>query len=147
GSNVHYYQADLSSADVVRDVCERVRREVGHPTVLVNNAGIARGFTVLEGAYHDVELTIKTNLTAPFLMAKEFLPHMVAHNHGHIVSICSMSSVVAPPGIVDYAATKNGILSLHEGLQVELARRHAAPRVRLTNGIFNFIRTPLFKGD
>jgi all-trans-retinol dehydrogenase (NAD+) len=114
GSKVHYYQADLSSPGVVRDVCERIRTEVGHPTVLVNNAGIARGFTVMEGTYADVELTIKTNLLAPFLLVKEFLPDMVKHNHGHIVSVCSMSSVVAPPGLVDYSATKSGILSLHE---------------------------------
>jgi all-trans-retinol dehydrogenase (NAD+) len=113
-SKVHYYQADLSNSAVVKDVCERVRTEVGNPTVLVNNAGIARGYTVLDGSYADVELTLKTNLVAPFLLIKEFLPDMVKHNHGHIVSICSMSSVVAPPGIVDYAASKNGILSLHE---------------------------------
>jgi len=114
GSKVHYYQADLSDSNVVRNVCEKVRVEVGHPTVLINNAGIVRGFTVMEGSYADVELTIKTNLLAPFILVKEFLPDMVKHNHGHIVSVCFMSSVVAPPGIVDYAATKNGILSLHE---------------------------------
>jgi len=34
-----------------------------------------------------------------------------------------------------------------QGLQVELARRHKAPKVCLTNGIFSFIKTPLFKGD
>ncbi|KAK0649536.1 hypothetical protein B0T16DRAFT_456944 [Cercophora newfieldiana] len=147
GSKVHYYQADLSNSDVVRDVCAKIKSEVGHPTVLVNNAGIARGFTVMEGSYADVELTIKTNLLAPFLLVKEFLPDMVEHNHGHIVSVCSMSSVVAPPALVDYSATKNGILSLHEGLQVELLHRHKAPKVRLTNGIFNFIKTPLFKGS
>lgn len=147
GSKIHYYQADLSSPDVVRDVSERIRKEVGHPTVLINNAGIARGFTILEGSYADVELTIKTNLLAPFLLVKEFLPEMVNRNHGHIVSICSMSSVAAPPGIVDYAATKNGILSLHEGLQVELLNRYKAPKVRLTNVIPNFIKTPLFKGE
>lgn len=82
-AKIHYYQADLSNPDAVRSVCEKVRAEVGHPTVLVNNAGIARGYTVMEGAYHDVELTIKTNLTAPFLLVKEFLPDMVKHNHGH----------------------------------------------------------------
>lgn len=114
GSNVHYYQADLSNSKTVKDICERIRTEVGYPTVLVNNAGIARGTTVLEGSYADTELTIKTNLTAPFLLVQEFLPEMVKNNHGHLVSICSMSSVVAPPNLVVYGATKNGILSLHE---------------------------------
>lgn len=143
GKNLHYYQADLSKPEVIRDVCARVRSEVGHPTVLVNNAGLARGYTVMEGSYADIEVTMKTNLTAPFLLCKEFLPDMVKNNHGHIVSICSMSAVTVPPEIVDYAATKAGIQALHEGLGMELKYRHDAPRVRLTNCVFNFIKTPL----
>ncbi|KAK4166922.1 Baeyer-Villiger monooxygenase [Cladorrhinum sp. PSN259] len=145
--NVYYYQADLSKPDVIKDVCAKIRKEVGHPTVLVNNAGIARGFSVLEGSFADVEVTLKTNLTAPFLLIKEFLPEMVKNDHGHIVNVCSMSAVVAPPGIVDYAASKAGVQALHEGLALELRHWHNAPRVRLTNGMFNFIRTPLLQGQ
>ncbi|KAK3997875.1 hypothetical protein QBC44DRAFT_354361 [Cladorrhinum sp. PSN332] len=147
GKNLHFYQADLSKPEVIRDVCARIRKEVGHPTVLVNNAGIARGFSVLEGSFADTEVTLKTNLTAPFLLIKEFLPEMIANDHGHIVNVCSTSAVVAPPGIVDYAASKAGVQALHEGLALELKHWHNAPRVRLTNGMFNFVRTPLLQGQ
>ncbi|KAH6623282.1 hypothetical protein F5144DRAFT_539323 [Chaetomium tenue] len=147
GRNLHYYRADLSKPDVIRAVCERVRAEVGHPTVLVNNAGLVRGFTVLEGSYADVEITMKTNLTAPFLLIKEFLPEMVKNNHGHIVNVCSTSALMPSPDIVDYSASKAGIQALHEGLANELRSRYNAPRVRLTNGVFNFIRTPLLSGN
>jgi short-subunit dehydrogenase len=147
GANLHYYQADLSKSDMIRDVCARVRAEVGHPTVLFNNAGLVRGFDILGGEYADIEVTHKTNLTAPFLLVKEFLPDMVRNNHGHIVNVCSSSAIVPPPGIVDYAATKAGIQALYEGLGMELRYRYNAPRVRLTNGVFNFIRTPLVSGN
>jgi NAD(P)-dependent dehydrogenase (short-subunit alcohol dehydrogenase family) len=145
-SRVRYYQADLSRPEAVRAVCARVRDEVGHPTVLVSNAGLLRGRTVLEGSYADVEVTLKTNLIAPFLLLKEFLPEMVRRDHGHIVSVCSTSALMPPPNIVDYAASKAGIQALYEGLGMELRYRHGAPRVRLTNCVFNFIRTPLVKG-
>ncbi|KAK4121992.1 NAD(P)-binding protein [Parathielavia appendiculata] len=145
-SEVHCFQADLSKADAIRAVCARVRDEVGHPTVLVNNAGLVRGRTVMEGSYADVEVTFKTNLIAPFLLIKEFLPEMVRNDHGHIVSVCSTSAIMPPPDIVDYAASKAGIQALYEGLGMELLYRHNAPRVRLTNGVFNFIRTPLVVG-
>lgn len=147
GANLHYFQADLSKPDEVRAVCARVRDEVGHPTVLVNNAGLSRGFGVLDGTYADVEVTLKTNLTAPFLLVKEFVPEMARNNHGHVVSVCSMSAIVPPPGIVDYAASKAGVQALHEGLSMELKHRYNAPRVRLTNGVFNFINTPLIRGS
>lgn len=112
--NVHYYQADLTKSDVIKSLAARVKNEVGHPTVLINNAGIARGFTIMEGSYGDVESTLRTNLTAPFLLTKEFLPEMVRTNHGHIVNICSMSAFLPPPFIGDYAASKAGVQMLHE---------------------------------
>jgi NAD(P)-dependent dehydrogenase (short-subunit alcohol dehydrogenase family) len=145
-AKVHYFQADLSNPSAIRAVCARVKQEVGHPTVLVNNAGLVRGKTVMEGSYADVEVTLKTNLIAPFLLVKEFLPEMVRNNHGHVVSVCSTSALMPPPEIVDYAASKAGIQALYEGLGMELVHRHNAPRVRLTNGVFNFIRTPLVVG-
>ncbi|KAL2127408.1 hypothetical protein VTI74DRAFT_10800 [Chaetomium olivicolor] len=137
GTSVSYYQCDLSDLSAVRALCSQIRSEVGHPTVLVNNAGLCRGFTVMEGTYHDVELTVRTNLVAPFLLIKEVLPHMVETNHGHIMNVSSMSSLVPPARVADYAATKAGINALHEALQLELKHVHNAPNVRQSLGIFS----------
>jgi all-trans-retinol dehydrogenase (NAD+) len=63
----------------------------------------------LEEGYEDVEVTIRTNLVASMLPAKELLPEMVKQNHGHVVSLCSMSAMVSPPRIVDYAVSKSGL--------------------------------------
>ncbi|KAG7289922.1 hypothetical protein NEMBOFW57_006299 [Staphylotrichum longicolle] len=147
GTRISYYQCDLSDSSAIKALCSGIRSEVGHPTVLVNNAGLCRGFTVMEGTYHDVELTVQTNLIAPFLLVKEVLPNMVKTNHGHILNVSSMSSIIPPARVADYAATKAGISALHEALQLELAHIHNAPNVRLSLGIFSFIKTPLFKGE
>ncbi|EEU35850.1 uncharacterized protein NECHADRAFT_16878, partial [Fusarium vanettenii 77-13-4] len=138
-----YYQCDLSDSSRIRVICEQIRNEVGHPTVLVNNAGICRGTTVCDGSYADVEVTIRTNLIAPFLLVKEFCPEMVIRNHGHIVNISSMSAFLPPAKVADYAATKAGLIALHEALQLELKK---ATRVRLSLVVLSFTRTPLFKG-
>lgn len=114
GANVHYYQGDLSNSNTIKTISARIRKEVGNPTVLINNAGLVRGATVMDGSYADVEVTIRTNLIAPFLLIKEFLPYMVKQNHGHIINTGSMSSVLPPATIADYAATKSGLNALHE---------------------------------
>lgn len=114
GTSTKYYQCDLSDSSQIRATCEKIRTEVGHPTVLVNNAGISRGATVCEGSYADVEVTIRTNLTAPFLLVKEFGPDMTRRNHGHIVNVSSMSAFLPPAQVADYAATKAGLIALHE---------------------------------
>lgn len=113
-SSVHFYKCDLSDSTEIERLCDKIRREVGDPTVLVNNAGLVRGLTVCDGTYADVETTVKTNLIAPFLLVKEFLPKMAARNHGHVVNISSVSALIPPAGIADYAATKAGLIALHE---------------------------------
>ncbi|MBE3045545.1 SDR family NAD(P)-dependent oxidoreductase [Candidatus Bathyarchaeota archaeon] len=120
-SRVSYYQCDLSDSSQLRAACAAVRGEVGHPTVLVNNAGVCRGFGICEGSHADIEFTIRTNLVAPFLLVQEFLPEMARRNHGHIVNMGSMSSLMAPSRMADYSATKAGLTALHE------VRFHPAP--------------------
>jgi hypothetical protein len=114
GSRVHYYQCDLSKSSEIKTICARVRDELGDPTVIFNNAGLTGGYTVMEGSYADVEITFRTNVIAPFLIVKEFLPAMVRKNHGHIIATSSMSSIITPAGLADYAATKTGLNALHE---------------------------------
>ncbi|CAH0004281.1 unnamed protein product [Clonostachys byssicola] len=147
GSRVHYYQCDLSNPDQLRDVSALVKSQVGHPTVLINNAGVMRGHTLLEGTYEDTSLTIRTNLVAPFLLLQEFLPDMVANNHGHVVSVGSISSAVALPRLADYAATKAGLATLSEALRYELGICYGAPRVRVSIAQPCFVRTAMVQGE
>ncbi|GAD98389.1 short chain dehydrogenase/reductase family protein [Paecilomyces variotii No. 5] len=144
---VTYYRCDLSDPTDIRKVCERIRKEVGHPTVLVNNAGLSRGETIAEGSYHDNKITLDTNLAAPFLLTKEFLPYMIQCNHGHIFNISSMSAYLPPAGLADYGASKAGLVAMHEALGLELKFRHNAPGVRTSLAVLSFTKTPLFKGE
>src|SRR5271156_934497 len=114
GPNVHYYQCDLSDSKAIARTCAMIRTEHGHPTILINNAGLSRCRLVADGSYYDKDLTIRVNLLAPFFLIQECLPYMIEHNHGHIFSISSMSAFAPPPGIADYAASKAGLIALHE---------------------------------
>ena len=37
--NCHYFHCDLGSSKAIEETAEKVKQHVGHPTVLVNNAG------------------------------------------------------------------------------------------------------------
>lgn len=54
----------------------------GNPTVLINNAGVARGNTILASTEQDIKLTFQVNTLAHCFMTQEFLPSMVTHYHG-----------------------------------------------------------------
>ncbi|BCS21148.1 uncharacterized protein APUU_21580S [Aspergillus puulaauensis] len=141
-----YHKCDLSDEKEIAAVCEKIRAEIGDPTVLVNNAGLSRGRTVVESTYNDNSITLKTNLLAPFLLSKEFLPAMIQRNHGHIFNVASMSAYIPPPGLADYAASKAGLIAFHECLMQEF-RAQNAPKVRASLAVLSFTKTPLFKGE
>ncbi|KAL4737403.1 hypothetical protein BDV11DRAFT_171950 [Aspergillus similis] len=143
---IFYYKCDLSSEKEIAAVCEKIRSEIGNPTVLFNNAGLSRGRTVVEGTYADNSITLKTNLLAPFLLSREFLPAMMQQNHGHIFNVASVSAYIPPPGLADYAASKAGLIAFHECLAQEL-RVQNAPKVRTSLAVLSFTKTPLFKGE
>jgi all-trans-retinol dehydrogenase (NAD+) len=46
--DVHFYKCDVTDTPAVEDLCKEIRRSHGEATVLVNNAGIGIGKTVLE---------------------------------------------------------------------------------------------------
>lgn len=114
GIRLSYYQCDLSDTSALKATCERIRNEVGHPTVLFNNAGLVRGASVMEGSYGDIEATVRTNLIAPMLLVKEFIPEMVKRDHGHILHTGSLSCITPPAMVADYSATKAGLVAMHE---------------------------------
>lgn len=66
------------------------------------------------------ERIFKVNIACHFILIKEFLPAMLKARKGHIVTIASMASYLAAPGLVDYCCTKVGALYLNDGKFLEI---------------------------
>lgn len=114
GSHVHFYQCDLSDAAAVEAMGRKVREEVGHPTVLLNNAGVARAAPIVAASAEDQAAVVKTNLLGQLFVTKEFLPEMIRRDHGHVVYSSSMSSVFPMPMLAAYSTTKAALSALHD---------------------------------
>ncbi|GKT45911.1 dehydrogenase RED2 [Colletotrichum spaethianum] len=132
GRNVSFYQIDLSDASAIAAVAERIRVEHGEPSVLINNAGIGNAEPILTVSEAKLQKLFGVNLIAPFLLVQQFLPSMVARNHGHVINIASLASFSTQARNVDYGSSKAGILAFHEGLKQELKHIYNAPAVRAT---------------
>src|SRR5690348_11288998 len=83
---------DVTSAEQVRAMVERVARELGQLDVLVNNAAIQ--LHGQDGRCHEVDeevwgQTLAVNLTGPFLCAKYAIPALLRNGGGSIVNIAS----------------------------------------------------------
>ncbi|KAI0482753.1 dehydrogenase/reductase SDR family member 8 [Xylariaceae sp. FL0804] len=146
GPKVHYFKCDLTSAADVARVAGEVRAAVGDPTILVNNAGVARGKTVLETTERDLRFTFDVNAFAHYHTVRQFLPSMVARDHGMVVTVASYAAWLVVPNMVDYGMSKAAALAFHEGLTAELATRYNAPRVRTVIVNQGYTKTALFTG-
>lgn len=144
--SVKYYSCDLSSATSISDAVDGVRADFGHPTVLINNAGICYGEPVLSASAEHVRKTFEINVFAHHALATHLVPSMVAANHGTVVTVASQAAWIAAPRMADYAASKAAALAMHEALAAELATLYNAPKVRAIAVCPNATKTPLFEG-
>jgi len=142
----YYYKVDLTDRADVKAVAAKIRAEVGNPTIIVNNAGVARGKTIMETSERDLKFTFDVNCFAHFYTVQEFLPHMIAKDHGMIVTVASFAAWLCVPNMVDYGASKAAAMAFHEGLASELKTRYNAPRVRTVIVNQAYTKTPLFEG-
>lgn len=124
-------RADVRSEEDVRRLVRVSTRRFGRIDILVNNAG-ARGPTapVTKLRRSDWDEVLDTNLTGPFLCARECLKHMMPRGQGCIVNIASMAGLMAYPLRAAYAASKWGLV----GLTLTLAQEAGASNV-LVNAI------------
>jgi NAD(P)-dependent dehydrogenase (short-subunit alcohol dehydrogenase family) len=93
---------------------------MGAPTILINNAGILASHTILTTSDAYLRKIFDVNVLSNWYTTKAFLPDMLRHNKGHIVTIASTASFVGVAGLADYTATKAAILSFHEGMFLAL---------------------------
>ena len=95
----------------------------GLPTVLVNNAGIARDQLILRMKPEDWDQTIGINLSAVFRLTKACLKRMLKERRGRIINISSVVGAIGNPGQVHYAAAKAGLVGFTKSLARELGTR------------------------
>ena len=114
---------DVTDRESITDVFERVEREVGTVTILVNNAGIAKRDLAIEVTEDHWQEVIATNLTGVWVVAQEAARRMIkAQSGGSIVSIASLLSKRVSPGIMPYAVSKAGVAHMTRSLAVEWAQ-------------------------
>ena len=93
----------------------------GQLNILVNAAGVAPSFPLVEMPLKLWQLTLDVNLTGYFLMAKEAAKIMIAGKQGgSIVNISSKSGIDASKNNSPYNATKAGELHMSRGWALEL---------------------------
>ncbi len=93
----------------------------GDVQVLINNAGISTGTSVVSGDVAAIRREMDTNFYGPLLMTQAFAPILKANGGGAIVNVVSALSWFTVPSAGAYAASKAAAWSLTDSTRLELA--------------------------
>jgi len=145
GGQASAYPLDVTSAEQIHSLRERVRAERGPIDILVNNAGVVYGGPFLDVPLEQHRATVEVNLLGVLSVTHAFLSDLIAKPEGHIVNIASAAAVVALPWAASYMATKGAVLGFSDSLREEL-RLNGHQHVRVTAICPSYIDTGLFTG-
>jgi 3-oxoacyl-[acyl-carrier protein] reductase len=121
GRGLVWNAAEPASTDAL---IEQLETSGGLPTILVNNAGVARDALILRMKSEDWEQTLQINLSAVFRLSKACLRRMLKQRHGRIINIGSVVGSIGNAGQVHYAAAKAGLVGFSKALAREVATRN-----------------------
>ena len=115
-------KVDVTNRGGLEPAFEKVERELGGVSILVNNAGNASlSGGVLQEKPEDWDNVIETHLNAAFLLSKLAAGSMLRRRAGKIINIASMYSFFGSGLIPSYSAAKGAMIQLTKSMAIELA--------------------------
>jgi NAD(P)-dependent dehydrogenase (short-subunit alcohol dehydrogenase family) len=148
GTSVYPYVVDVSELGAIAQAAHKVRRLVGDPDILINNAGIVRGALFWEHDNgDDTRKIMQVNALAPMYVTREFLPAMIqdAYRAKRIVNVASAAGLLSNPRMSVYAASKWAVIGWSDSLRLELEREDHG-NVKVTTVAPSYIDTGMFEG-
>ena len=113
-----FFVGDLADRDTLSRFAKTVIDRYGRVDFLINNAA-PKTVGIENGSYEEFEYAQRVGVTAPFYLAKLFLPYF--GDGAAIVNISSSRDRMSQPNTESYTAAKGGISALTHALAVSLA--------------------------
>ena len=102
--------ADIGDAPSVMAMRDAVVATLGQPSIIVNNAVVQYQWTsVLNQAVEDYESQFRSCVLQNVLMAKAFVPGMIAQNWGRVIAINTECAMQNFPNQSAYVSGKRGM--------------------------------------
>lgn len=112
---------DVRDRIAVEDSIQAIPNEWKGIEVLINNAGLAKGFSdIQDGSIEDWEIMIDTNIKGLLYVSRKIMALMIENQKGHIVNIGSIAGKeVYAKGNV-YCSTKHAVEGITKALRMDL---------------------------
>ena len=122
GSQMVIAAADVSDPAAVQAAMTHHKNELGAPTVLVDNAGIAPSSPFIKATTAFWRKVLDVDLMGTVYCAQAALPDMLEAGWGRIVNVASTAGKTGLAYITAYCAAKRAVVGLTRALAIETAR-------------------------
>jgi NADP-dependent 3-hydroxy acid dehydrogenase YdfG len=120
-TETHLIALDVRDRAAVHRAVAAIPQPFAAIDVLVNNAGLSRGFEPLhEGSEDDWDEMIDTNVKGLLYVTRAVLPGMVGRGHGHVINIGSVAGHEGYPRGNAYCASKAAVRMLNKCMRLDL---------------------------
>ena len=136
---------DLADPASFETIVSNVLRASGRIDILVNNAGIGQGSIRADQRHNPIrfwEITqeqwgrfLAVNATAPLMMARAVVPHMLRAGHGRIVTVTTSLGTMLREGYVLYGASKAAAEAATAVMAADLAGTGVTVNVLVPGGM------------
>jgi NAD(P)-dependent dehydrogenase (short-subunit alcohol dehydrogenase family) len=142
---LHTILADLSDPDSFGGIVATALRSFGKVDVLVNNAGIGQGSIRADQRRNPIrfwEITpeqwgrfVAVNATAPLMMARAVVPHMLRAKRGRIITVTTSLGTMLREGYILYGASKAAAEAATAVMSADLAGTGVTANVLVPGGM------------
>lgn len=125
GGEAYFINADLEKDNKIPELVSDAIGRFNGLDILINNAGLYGWFnkkSVTDTSEVVWNRTLQVNLTAPFLLAKNSIPHLIKRGGGSIINISSIGGLEAFPEFAAYTASKGGMIQLTKSLALDFGQ-------------------------
>jgi NAD(P)-dependent dehydrogenase (short-subunit alcohol dehydrogenase family) len=143
GGAAEFLHHDVTSEDEWIETVAAVMARHERLDVLVNNAGIGIGASIIEMSLDDWQRQQAVNLDGVFLGIKHCIPPMRDTGGGSIINMSSVAGLKGSARLAAYNATKGGVRLLTKGVALECAQNRWSVRVNSVHP--GVIETPIWE--
>jgi len=98
--------------------------QAGDATVLINNAGVLTGGSLLDRPVEEISRNFETNFYGTLNMIRHFAPVIERNGGGAIANVLTVVSLASMAGLGGYSASKAAALSLTQSARVDLKNKN-----------------------
>lgn len=142
GGQALFLEHDVTDEAQWEQVIETAQSQFGALHVLVNNAGVGIGGSIIEMTLEDWQRQQAINLDGVFLGVKHGIPAMCKAGKGSIINISSVAGMKGAPRLAAYCATKGGVRLFSKAVALECGQEGWPVRVNSVHP--GIIDTPIW---